>query len=207
VSVFSLKSQCVLVLFYFVEEVVLEMPWYLSGFRCSMCCAYLFFAAKMGGWIQAAEDSYRRSLTWKPVVATIFEHKIVMKRGGSSYVQYRFNVDGQQYEGDRFRSGGIHKEEMVPNPMLLGAGTELVVYYNPANPAENAIKIQNDRPSELLFVVGILTALTISYRAVRCETIFPNMFYRFLGGNRRVGASGLKQQRTHNKTKMKYGNF
>lgn len=159
----------------------------------------------MTQWIQDAEDSYKRSLTWKPVVATIFEHQIVMKRGGSSYVQYKFNVDGQEYEGDRFRSGGIHKEEMVPNPMLLGAGTELVVYFNPANPHENAIKIQNDRPSELLFFIGILTALTISFRAVRCETIFPNMFYRFLGGNRRMNASGLKQQRSHNKSKMKYG--
>lgn len=159
----------------------------------------------MANWIQSAEDSYKRSLTWKPAVATIFEHQIVMKRGGSSHVSYRFNVDGVEFEGDRFRSGGIHKEEMVANPMLLGAGTELVVYYNPADPNENAIKIQNDRPSELLFFVGILTALTISFRSVRCETIFPNMFYRFLGKNRGMGASGIKQQRTHNKSKMKYG--
>jgi hypothetical protein len=172
-----------------------------------MCGAYFFFAVKMAQWIQSAEDCYKRSLTWKPVVATIHEHQIVMKRGGSSHVEYKFVVDGKEYEGDRFRSGGIHKEEMVPNPMLLGAGTELVVYYNPADPSENAIKIQNDRPSELLFFVGIVTALTISFRAVRCETIFPNMLYRFLGGNRRMGASGLKEQRSHNKSKMKYGKY
>lgn len=183
------------------------MPWYLSGFRCGMSASYLYFAFVMGRWIQQSEDAYKQSLTWKPALATIYEHQIVMKRGGSSYVKYRFHVDGAAYDGDRFRSGGIHKEEMVSNPTLLGAGTELIVYYNPANPNDNAIKIQNDRPAEILFGVGIVFALTISFRAVRCETILPNMFFRFLGANRRLLASGLKQQRSHNKQQPKYGKY
>lgn len=170
-----------------------------------MSVTYTYFAYVMGTWIQSAEDTYKRSLTWKPALGTIFEHHIVIKRGGSSYVKYKFQVDGVEYVGDRFRSGGIHKEEMVANPTLLGAGTELIVYYNPADPSESAIKLQNDRPSEVLFSCGIALSLVIAYRAVRSETILPNMFFRFLGANRRLQSSGLKQQRSHNKQKMKYG--
>jgi hypothetical protein len=160
----------------------------------------------MATWINEAEDRYRRSLTWLPAVGTIYEHYLVFKGGGSSHVNYKFDVDSKQYTGSRFRSGGIHEEEAVTNPMLLGTGTQLVVYYNPANPMENAIKIQHDRVSEALFGVGILMCLGVAYRSVRCETIIPNLFYRFIGGNRRMNEpTGMKQQRSHAKQGQKFG--
>ncbi|CCW59951.1 unnamed protein product [Phytomonas sp. EM1] len=184
------------------------MPWYLSTFRVGFSIIYSYFAYVQVRWIADAEDRYRRSMTWKPVVGTILDHKIVMKRGGSSQVRYGFNVNGKDYVGDRFRSGGVHKEEMVPNPTLLGAGTQLIVYYNPADPSESAIKLQADRSAESIFVIGTVLSLLFSYRAVRCETILPNMFYRFLGANRqRGGISGLRQARPHAKQKMKYGKY
>ncbi|CAD2214145.1 Protein of unknown function (DUF3592), putative [Angomonas deanei] len=182
------------------------MTWYISPFRVSFCAVYSLFAYLQVKWIVEAEDRYRRSATWKPAVGTIFDHKIVMKRGGSSHVMYKFEVDGKEYVGERFRSGGVHMEEMVKNPALLGAGTELVIYYNPADPSESAMKIQTDRSAESVFFFGILISVLIAYRSVRCETILPNMFYRFLGANRRVtGMTGLRQARTHSKQKMKYG--
>jgi hypothetical protein len=181
------------------------MPWYLSGFRVTFSGLYLMFAAMQATWITECDDRYKRSLTWKPAVGTIMEHHIVMKGGGCSSVKYAFEVDGVKYTGDRFRSGSIHKEEPLPNPALLGAGTELVVYYNPADPAENAIKVQNDRVSDGFVMATIVLCLVVSYRAVRCETIIPNMFYRFLNANKRLAdGSGLKQQRTHARAKSKY---
>lgn len=188
------------------DQVIEKMPWYLSTFRVGFCAIYAYFGYVQVRWLLETEDRYRRSSTWKPAVGTIFDHKVVMTRGGSSYVQYKFNVDGVEYIGDRFRSGGIHKEEMVSNPTLLGAGTQLVVYYNPADPSESAIKLQADRGAESVFVIGSLLSFLIAFRAVRCETILPNMFYRFLGVNRRVGGiSGLRQARSHAKQRMKYG--
>lgn len=182
------------------------MPWYFSTFRVCFAGLYGGFAYIQLKWIVEAEDRYRRSTTWKPAVGTIFDHKIVMKRGGSSHVKYKFDVDSQEFIGDRFRSGGLHKEEMIPNPQLLGAGTKLVVYYNPASPAESAIKLQPDRAAEAFFAISITLCAIIAYRSVRCETILPNMFYRFLGVNRRQGGiSGLAQARPHAKQKMRYG--
>nr|CCC93660.1 conserved hypothetical protein [Trypanosoma congolense IL3000] len=182
------------------------MPWYLSAFRVSFCTIYSYFAYVQARWIFQAEERYRRSLTWKPAVGTIYDHKIVMNRGGSSHVQYRFDVDGKEYIGDRFRSGGVYKEEMVSNPALLGAGTQLVVYYNPSDPSESAIKLQRDRGAQSTFVVGIAISLLVAYRSVRCETILPNMFYSFLAVNRRLGGiTGLREARTHSRQKMKYG--
>lgn len=157
-------------------------------------------------WITEAEERYRRSGCWKPAVGTIFDHKIVLKRGGSSYVQYSFSVNGKEFIGDRFKSGGIHKEEAVSNPTLLGAGTQLIVYYNPADPNESAIKLAADRAAESVFVCGVVLSCLIAYRAVRCETVLPNLFYRFLSANRRAGGiSGLREARPHAKQKMKYG--
>lgn len=182
------------------------MPWYLSPFRVSFCAVYSTFACIQVRWIFEAEDRFRRSTTWRPAVGTIYDHRVVIKRGGSSYVRYKFRVDDKEYEGDRFRSGGLHKEEMVTNPALLGAGTELVVYYNPADPTESAMKIQTDRSAEVVFGLGIAISLLIAFRSVRCETIFPNMFYTFLSVNRRQGKiTGLQQARPHAKQKMKYG--
>lgn len=182
------------------------MPWYLSPFRVGFCAIYAYFAAAQTRWIAEAEDRYRRSSTWKPAVGTIFDHRVVLKRGGSSYVRYKFTVDGVEFTGDRFRSGGVHREEMVSNPALLGAGTQLVVYYNPADPTESAIKIQTDRGAASVFAIGIALSCVIAFRSVRCETILPNMFYRFLGVNRRVGGiTGLRQARPHARQKMKYG--
>ena len=181
------------------------MPWYLSGFRVSFCGLYLVFAAQQTQWILDADDRYKRSLTWKPTVGTILEHHIVMKGGGCSSILYAYEVEGKQYKGDRFRSGSIHKEEPLANPALLGAGTELIVYFNPADPSESSIKIQNDRGSDAIIMMTVLACLTLSYRAVRCESILPNLFYRFLNVNKRmVDGSGLKQQRAHARTKSKY---
>lgn len=182
------------------------MPWYISPFRLSLCAVYSYFAATQIQWVIEAEDRFRRSSSWKPAVGTIFDHKIVLKRGGSSYVQYSFEVDGKEYVGDRFKSGGVHKEEAVSNPMLLGAGTQLIVYYNPANPNESAIKLAADRAAETVFACGISLSLIFAFRAVRCETVLPNMFYRFLSVNRRVGGiSGLREARPHSRQKMRYG--
>jgi hypothetical protein len=181
------------------------MPWYLSGFRVSFSAVYIFLGAQQTNWIMDANDRFKRSLTWKPAVGTILEHHIVMKGGGCSSIIYSFEVDGTKYKGDRFRSGSINKEEPIANPALLGAGTELVVYYNPANPEENAIKIQNDRASDAAVMATVAACLVLAFRSVRCETIVPNLFYRFLNSNKRLAdGSGLKQQRTHSRAKSKY---
>lgn len=179
------------------------MPWYISFSRLAICGAYSYMAYCQGNWIRDAEDAYLRSLTWKPVVATIYEHKIVFNKLGASHVWYRFVVDGTTYSGDQFRSGGIYKEEHVRNSHLLGVGTELVAYYNPANPEQSALKIANDRGVEVFVAVNIALCLAVAYRAVRCETVLPNLFYRFLNVNRRFAENtGLK---TPNSSKPRPG--
>jgi hypothetical protein len=161
------------------------MTWYISFARVGMCAFYGTLGGIQLNWIREAEDAYRRSLTWKPAVGTITEHKVILNKLGASHVWYGFSVGGVQYTGDRFRSGGIYKEEHLRNPSLLGVGTELVVYYNPGDPSENAVKIATDRPLEGFFAANILVCMTIAYRCVRCETVLPNLFYRFLNVNRR----------------------
>ncbi len=104
------------------------MPWFISFARLAVCGVYSGFAAMQANWVREAEDAYRRSLTWKPAVGTITEHKVLLNRLGASHVWYNFSVGGTQYTGDTFRSGGIYKEEHLKNASLLGVGTELVVY-------------------------------------------------------------------------------
>lgn len=182
------------------------MPWYLNTFRVSFSALYGYFTYVQARWIAEAEDRYRRSMTWRPAVGTICDHKIVIKRGGSSHVRYKFEVGGVEYVGERFRSGGIHCEEALKNPTLLGTGTQLVIYYNPADPHESAMSLRTDRAAEATFAFGICLTALLSYRAVRCETILPNMFYQFLSVNRRVTQlSGLRQARKHSCEEMKYG--
>jgi hypothetical protein len=163
------------------------MPWYISFARVIICGFYVNLAAVQANWIREAEDAYKRSLTWKPAVGTIVEHKVLINKFGASHVWYNFSVGGQQYAGDRFRSGGIYKEEHLRNANLIGVGTELVVHYNPGDPTENAIKIATDRGIEGFFAFNVCFCLIIAYRSVRCETILPNLFYRFLNVNRRFG--------------------
>lgn len=182
------------------------MPWYLSWYRVGICGIYCYFAFVQVNWILVAEDRFRRSLAWKPAIGTIFEHKVILNKFGASHVWYKFSVNGKEYVGDRFKSGGINVEEHVRHPTLLGVGTELVVYYDEENPAESAVKIASDRGSESFFVFNILLCLGIAYRCVRCETLWPNIFYRFMHMNRRiVETTGMRQQRKHNLQKTQYG--
>lgn len=176
------------------------MPWYLSFSRITQTCLYSWAAFVQANWIRHAEDTYRRSLTWSAAVGTIYEHKIVFNKMGASHVWYRFTVNGKEYTGDQFRSGGIYKEEHLKNATLLGVGTELVIYYNPGDPTESAIKIAQDRSIEAFFVLNTLFCLAIAYRCVRCETLLPTSFYRFLNVNRRL-AEGTGMRIQSNKRK------
>ena len=175
------------------------MPWYISFGRLCYCAGYLSFGALQAKWILEAEDRYKRSLSWKPAVGTITEHKILFNKFGASHVWYRFKPDEseEEFTGDQFRSGGVFKEEHLRHANLLGVGTELVVYYNPGDPTESALKIACDRGIEAYFAVNTLLCFYISYRCLRCETILPHMFYRFLNVNRRFSENtGMKQQTT-----------
>jgi hypothetical protein len=205
------------------------MPWYISFGRIAYFAGYMSFGLLQAKWIIEAEDRYKRSLSWKPAVGTITEHKIVFNKFGASHVWYKFKPDilegdaaearakakaGEgnsssgssssdqeiEYSGDQFRSGGMFKEEHLRHANLLGVGTELVVYYNPGDPSESALKIACDRGLEAYFLVNTLLCLYISYRCLRCETILPHMFYRFLNVNRRFSENtGMRLQRTTQK--------
>lgn len=183
------------------------MPWYLSTARVSLAIFYSTLFAFQAKWVYEAEDRYRRSLSWVPTVGTITFHNMSIRRLGSSVVHYEYEVDGKKYVGKRFRSGGIGDEEQLSNPTLLGIGTELIIHYNPQDPQDSAIKIQADRGAEVFFAFGMLACLIVAFRAVRCETIVPNLYYRALGGSRRLSNNtGLKSTRQNVHAKMKYGN-
>lgn len=183
------------------------MPWYISTARMAMCATYTTFGLVQCKWVWDAEDRYRRSATWQPTVGTIVDHTLSLRKLGASLIRYEFQVDGKTYYGERFKSGGIGNEEMLPNPTLLGVGTELVVYYDPLDPGNgSAVKIQADRSAEAFFFVGILLSATIAYRSLRAETVVPNMYFRLFGTNRRLNAqTGIKARRQHVREKMKYG--
>lgn len=169
------------------------MPWYLSFSRVAMFVGYTAVAGIEANWLRIAEDRYRRSLSWQPSVATVIEHKIVANKFASSHVWYQYEVDGQKYVAEQFRSGGLNVEERLKNPTLLGVGTELVCYYNPADPSEAAIKLQQDREGQLFYGVNALLCAAIAYRCLRCETLFPPLLYRFLHVNRRFAErTGMK---------------
>mmetsp|Transcript_25094 Transcript_25094/g.77564 ORF Transcript_25094/g.77564 Transcript_25094/m.77564 type:complete len:189 (-) Transcript_25094:45-611(-) len=172
------------------------MPWYVSMARVALCVYFSGLGAMQANWIREAEDAYRRSLTWKPAVGTITEHRVILNKVGASHVWYKFSVGGETYTGDRFKSGGLYKEEHLRNASLLGVGTELVVYYNPGDPSENAIKISTDRKLEAFLAFNIAVCWVIAFRSVRCETVLPNLFYRFLNVNRRFAEpTGMRTRR------------
>jgi hypothetical protein len=171
------------------------MVWYISVKRVTVAVFYTYIGYVQANWIREAEDTYRRSLTWKPAVATLIEHKICVNKVGASHVWYEFDVDGERFVGDKFRSGGIYKEEHLVNANLLGVGTELIVYHNPGDPTESAIKLAADRGIEAFFAFNALFCAGLAFRCVRCETIFPNILYRFLNVNRRFSENtGIKQR-------------
>ena len=149
------------------------MPWYISVGRIVWCTMYTAFGYMQLRWIIDAEDRYRRSLSWRPAVGTITEHKMLFNKLGASHVWYRFTPDGgaEEFKGDQFRSGGIVKEEHLKHANLLGVGTELVVYYNPGDPHESALKIACDRHLEAWFAFNTLLCFYIGYRCLRCETM------------------------------------
>lgn len=179
------------------------MPWYISFGRVTYCVLYSIFSYVQLKWIMDAEDRYRRSLSWRPAVGVITDHHQIFNKLGASHVWYRFKPDGeggQEYKGDTFRSGGIFKEEPLKHANLLGVGTELVVYYNPGDPNESALKIAVDRHVEAYFAFNVLLCGYIAYRCVRCETILPNMFYRFLNVNHRLSENTGMRIPKKNKT-------
>jgi hypothetical protein len=157
------------------------MPWYFSGSRFALAAFYGYIGYTQFEWIRDSEQRYERSLAWRPAVATVLEHKVVFNRLGASQIRYRFEApDGTAHEGDRFRSGGIYKEDYLENSRMAQVGHELVVHYNPADPSENAVKIASDRPMQCFFAFNVLLCAIVAYRSLRCEAVFPNMFHRFL---------------------------
>eukprot|EP00758_Cryptobia_borreli_P013472 Tbor_TRINITY_DN5836_c1_g8::TRINITY_DN5836_c1_g8_i1::g.7085::m.7085 len=167
------------------------MPWYISPFRVGCAALYGTFGVIQCKWIWEAEDRYRRSISWEPTVGIIRRHSISYTRLGSSLIDYEYEVKGIKYTGNRFKSGGISNEEMLSNPSLLGNGTEVVIYYNPHYPAESAINIQSDRSSEVIYGVGIFMCFMVAVRAVRNDTVVPNLYYRVFGSKRILDHGGL----------------
>lgn len=182
------------------------MPWYVSYHRImivSACCAT---AARHFSRIVDAEDRYSKSLTWVPAVAVIYDHRIVANKLGSSMLFYRFTAaDGKVHRGKRIRSGGMSEDEILRDPTLLGIGTELIVYYNPADPEESALKLQRDRTKETIWGIVSISLLGLAYRALRCEHLIPPICYRVFSANRRVfDQTGVRQQRGHAFQKSKF---
>eukprot|EP00760_Papus_ankaliazontas_P035259 PhM_4_TR7710/c0_g2_i1/m.64638 len=175
------------------------MPWYLSYGRVVHSIVNFSAASVQFYWILEAEDRYRRSLTWKPVVATVVDHKLLLWRMGASHVEYTFPdprlppESGAMIRGCRFKSGGLYEEEFLKNPKLLGVGTEIVVYYNPNDPTENTVKITDDHATVVMFAATAFFNAFVAYRVIRHESIIPGTIYRAFSANRRmVENTGLK---------------
>jgi hypothetical protein len=135
----------------------------------------------LGGWLLNTTmfkslKGFISAQRWQSVSGRIVESKAVGQRemnGGTVYVpfiKYEYQVGGQNYENKKVRSGdaggyvGIKHEETVQNNVTkeYPVGKEVQVYYNPANPAESALKRNNPAllfvglPMTIVFDIGLL---------------------------------------------------
>ena len=90
------------------------------------------------------------ALTWNSTMGTVLSSSVQTRRTGQSVstfpvVVYQYTVDGQMYQSQRIKAG-----EQFLNIRVIGdaqataarypVGASVMVYYNPANPAESALE-------------------------------------------------------------------
>ncbi|MCC6297907.1 MAG: DUF3592 domain-containing protein [Anaerolineales bacterium] len=133
----------------------------------------------LGGWLLNATrfkslKEFISAQRWQSVTGRIILSKAVGERqlkGGVVYfphVEYEYQVDGQTYKNKRIHAGGsrdgIRHEETVQNNVTreYPVGKEALVYYNPGNPAESALRKKNASfvfifiPMTILFDIGMV---------------------------------------------------
>lgn len=129
--------------------------------------------ALLGGWL--LNVTMLKSLKelifaqrWQSVSGRIAVSKAIGERqlkGGIIYyphVKYEYQVGGQSYINNRIYAGGLREgirhEETVQNNVTkeYPVGKEVQVYYNPANPAESALKKNNPMLALIFLPMAIL---------------------------------------------------
>ncbi len=91
------------------------------------------------------------SQSWPSTTGTVIRAFAETSSSGDGIISYypriiyEYEVDGQRYQGkdlrasDRFMTKGMPQIKVMEIVDQYPAGTQVVVYYNPANPAEAAL--------------------------------------------------------------------
>jgi len=99
---------------------------------------------------QMSSAAKQAAQSWTSTMGTVLMSSVQSRRSGRSIsvypvVVYRYEVDGKPYQGQTIRAG-----EQFFNVRIIGqaqetvnrypVGAQVMVYYDPANPAESALE-------------------------------------------------------------------
>lgn len=135
--------------------------WLMSGSIVfsilASCCATLLPLAIIGGLgyffytrYQQGQTKRQESQTWPTTPGVVAMSRVEVRSGGEStsvvpVVVYQYEVRGQVYQGNIIRAGSNYfRVQGSREPYLIvdryPVGAQVMVYYNPANPADSALE-------------------------------------------------------------------
>jgi Protein of unknown function (DUF3592) len=111
-------------------------------------------------WLSAARHT-RGYLTTPGVVEAIEVRSQSRTKGGRSYgleVEYRYTVDGQSYQGNRWGAAGQHSSSSRKHIQGLvdqhPVGSAVEVFYNPADPQQAVLERGGENRAWLIIWLG-----------------------------------------------------
>ena len=111
----------------------------------------------MAGWVVRDVWTYNTIQSWEATPATLLEAELKGEGSQRATARYRYEVDGNSYEGDRValhagadNIGKFQRERGEELERLFKQGKPITAYVNPANPAD-AILYRDLRPGMLAF--------------------------------------------------------
>jgi hypothetical protein len=122
----------------------------------SIICSLVPVVAIVGGvfWFirrrsKQASQMNQAAQNWPSTHGTVLKSRTQVSGGEyttvSAYVEYQYEINGTLYASTRIRAGDAimtknTTQEVYDTVDRYPVGAEVVVYYNPANPAESALE-------------------------------------------------------------------
>lgn len=121
----------------------------------------------------------REAKAWTEAAATVVSSKVKSHTGDDSttyspYIAYRYEINGEDYLGDRYSFIGGSSSGYDSKAAIVGQypqGRAITIYYDPANPAESVINrdASKNNPIGLIPLVFTLVGVVVMASAFRMK--------------------------------------
>ncbi|GIW79159.1 MAG: hypothetical protein KatS3mg105_0966 [Gemmatales bacterium] len=149
----------------------------------AFACIVLSLSAYLTyGSVASYQEQRRAQATFKPVSAVVLTsrvRRIPGDEGSDTFrpeVKYRYEVDGQRYESDRFAFFAKGYSDYLEAKRVADrypVGSTVTAYYDPSDPAKAVLDPHAPERSSVLLLAGILGVFWLAGFAVLAWSFWP----------------------------------